>query len=94
MSEAPTLSPHDLERLAELIAEKLDARMSGRPRLVDGLEMAEMAGVSLASIERAKAAGRIPYVKLGVRIKYSPDAVLAALTQNAQRPDTAKATER
>lgn len=85
------LSPADLDRLAARVADHLAAKLANRRRLVDGIELAEICGVSLATIERHKAAGRIPFVSFGVRVKYDPDAVIAAL---AQRPATARATER
>lgn len=88
-----TMSPADMRQLAKMVADELFEQMAGSPRLVDGLELAEICGVSLATIERAKAAGEIPYVQFGARIKYSPADVIAARAKNAQRPTADEQTE-
>jgi hypothetical protein len=85
MPYAPPLSPSDLERLADFIADKLDEKQRNRPGLVDGLELAEICHVSLATIERLKARVEIPFIQFGARIKFDPEKVVAALEQKAQR---------
>ncbi|MEX1027541.1 MAG: helix-turn-helix domain-containing protein [Candidatus Paceibacterota bacterium] len=88
-----SISPADLRELAKMVAGEVVERMAGRPRLVDGLELAEICGVSLATIERAKAAGEIPFIRFGSRIKYDVDSVIAARAKNAQRPTADEQTE-
>ena len=76
MSEASTLTPADLDRLADRIGE----RLANQPRLVDRVTLARRFGISVPTIERYTRAGTIPCVRLGRRVLYAPDAVLQALT--------------
>jgi len=49
------------------------------PRLVDGDRMAELAGVSRPTVDRAVKDGLIPSVKIGRRRLYEPRAVIDSL---------------
>jgi excisionase family DNA binding protein len=53
---------------------------SSPPLLVDGDEMARLAGVSRATIDRAVRDGIIPSVLVGRARRFRPDAVIDALT--------------
>lgn len=53
---------------------------SSPPLLVDGDEMARLAGVSRATIDRAVRDGIIPSVLVGRARRFRPDAVIEALT--------------
>jgi len=58
------------------------------PRLVDGDRMAELAGVSRPTIDRAVRDGSIPSVKIGRRRLFDPRAVIDAWS-NANKKATA-----
>ncbi|WP_430454720.1 helix-turn-helix transcriptional regulator [Rhodopirellula europaea] len=62
-----------LDRLTPLIAQ------SANPILVDGDEMARLAGVSRATLDRLRAAEAIPSVLIGSRRLYRAARVIAAL---------------
>lgn len=80
------LAPAQLRELARLVAEELDARRSGRPRLVDSVELALILGIGEATVRRRKTAGELPYIQAGRRVLYDPQAVIVALSQNEKRP--------
>jgi hypothetical protein len=65
----------ELAQLATLIAD----RLANQLRLRDGIGLKQITGLSLASIERLKRAQKIPFLKVGRRVLYDPDAVIAAL---------------
>ena len=64
---------------------------SSAPRLVDGDRMAELAGVSRPTIDRAVRDGLIPSVRIGRRRLFEPRAVIdawvAATVQNLSKRD-------
>ena len=76
MSNAVTLSPADIDRLAESIAQ----RLASRPRLVDRVEIAQMLGLSVPTIERYTRSGTLPCVRVGRRVLYAPESVIESLT--------------
>ena len=75
-----SLSADDRQQLiAELLTElKPIIAASAEPRLVDGDRMAELAGVSRPTIDRAVRDGIIPSVRIGRRRLYEPRAVIDA----------------
>lgn len=78
----------DLDALTDAVAAAVVAKMkplieqSTAPLLVDGDEMARLAGVSRPTIDRLRAAKLIPSVLLGTRRMYQPSAVIEALVAN------------
>ena len=80
------LEETDPGTLADGIAAAVVAAMrpvlaeSSRPLLVDGDEMARLAGVSRATIDRAVRDGIIPSVLVGRARRFRPHAVIDALT--------------
>ncbi|WP_436715625.1 hypothetical protein U8335_25245 [Roseiconus lacunae] len=54
------------------------------PRTVDRQQMAELLGVSLPSLDREVAEGRIPSIKIGTRRVFEPRKVFDALANNKQ----------
>lgn len=73
-----TLSPVELERLADLVADRVAERLAGAPRLVDRVRLAELLAVSVATVERLTAAGELPIVRMGRRVLYDPGECIAA----------------
>lgn len=76
----PSLSPADLDRLADAVAARVADRLSGRPRLVDRVDLAYVLGVSVPTVERHVRNGAIPCVRLGRRVLFDPGAVVVALS--------------
>ena len=83
------LMPADMERLAELVAEKLDERLAGRPRLCDRVELAKQLGIGVATVERRTKEGLIPHLKIGRRVLYSAPDVIAALEAASEKKEPA-----
>ncbi|MCR9293334.1 MAG: hypothetical protein NXI32_11490 [bacterium] len=88
----------DLDRLADLIAERLSERLNlpahNQPKLVDAYGLADAIGLSVPSIHRAVAAGTIPSIRAGGRRLYCVPEVIEAMRAagpNLTRPDTTRA---
>lgn len=63
-----SLSPVEIDRLAEAIADRLAARLSDRPvadELLDVHGAAEVLGCSVPTIERAVRRGELPSLRVG-----------------------------
>jgi excisionase family DNA binding protein len=73
------LSPADLAKLGHVIATQL----ATTPLLVDCVELAPLLSVSVETVKRYTKCGRIPCVRIGRRVLYQPEAVIAALADNA-----------
>ena len=73
-----------VELIAEAVAEKLGQHFS-KPEVGDELldepTMAEQLGVSQQTLQRRRAAGEVPFVRLGRRVLYRPADVFAALSE-------------
>lgn len=77
------MTPSELEHLACLVADKL----AKRPRLVDRVELRSLLGVGESTLDRLTKRGEIPSIRVGRRVLFDPDAVIAALTASeAHRP--------
>jgi phage terminase Nu1 subunit (DNA packaging protein) len=77
------LSPQELDAVAEGIA----ARLRSQPRLVDRNRLAELVGLSVATIERLTRFGKIPVIRAGSRCLYDVDRVVAELTAGSGAED-------
>ncbi|WP_417745567.1 helix-turn-helix domain-containing protein [Rosistilla oblonga] len=71
------LTPAELNQLGLVIAE----RLALQPLLVDCVELAPLLSVSVETVKRYTAKGQIPCVRIGRRVLYQPEAVLAALAE-------------
>lgn len=76
------LTPADLERLAEMLADAVADRLARRPLLVGREDLAPMISLSVPTIERRTQTGEIPSIKSGRRVLYNPQAVVAAMSRN------------
>ena len=75
------MTPMEKEEFASEIAEQVAAKLACQPRLVDRCGLAKLLGVSVPTIDRLKAAGKIPFHDLGKRCqRFDPDAVIRALS--------------
>lgn|GEM_PF-1218816 len=72
-----------IDRMADTFAQRvLDRLPAAKPAntvLVDSPEMAKRLGISQPTLDRLRAAGTVPCIRIGRRVQYSPDAVIAAL---------------
>ncbi|MCA9130377.1 MAG: helix-turn-helix domain-containing protein [Bdellovibrionales bacterium] len=79
------LTPRERADLAAEISQRvLEAlRAEGTPLLVDSVELAKRLSVSVSTIDRWTASGRIPRVRVGSVRRYDPADVLAAMKAEA-----------
>ena len=77
------LTPAVLEDLSEEIADRVFKRLSKQPALVDRYGLSDLISISVPTIERLQRDGRIPVVRIGRRVLYEFNAVLAALSEPA-----------
>jgi excisionase family DNA binding protein len=85
-----SFTPHELDRLADAVADRLAAKLLDQPKLVDRVELARVLGVSVPTIERLSAAGSIPVVRMGRRVLFDPAAVIAARSEQKGGGDHAQ----
>lgn len=74
------LTPAELDRLVDRIADAVASKLASQPKLVDRHALAQIIGVSVATIERLQASGKLPFVRLKRLVRYDVDAVIAALS--------------
>lgn len=81
-----------VDRIADAVAERLADQLPAPERqdeLKDEPTMADRLKVSQQTLQRMRAAGVVPCVKLGRRVLYQPCEVLAALTTQKKGGDDA-----
>lgn len=74
-----SLSDEDREAIINGVVEQIKPLLARRAELVPSDTMSSIVGVSTATLDRLRRAGRIPSVQIGNRRLYQPDAVIAAL---------------
>jgi excisionase family DNA binding protein len=78
------LTPNELERLAEIVAEKVARKIADSPHqplpeaMVDIHEAAKLLNCSVPSLERYTRDGMIPSHKIGRLRRYKPSEILGA----------------
>jgi excisionase family DNA binding protein len=75
--ELIALTPHEIDLLADALAERLAARLPDHDVLVDGAGAAKVLACSIPTVERLTRTGAIPSAKLGRLRRYSRSALLA-----------------
>jgi len=78
------LTPAELDRIAERVADLVAARLADQPVLVDKRTLSRRTGLSEKSIERRVSDGTLPIVRVGRRVLFDLGCVLAALSERAQ----------
>jgi len=82
-----SLTPHEIDRLADALAERLAGRMGGGADAVgDVHDAARWLGCSVPTVERQTRAGRIPSIKFG-RLRRYRRADLLAMNEKGGRAD-------
>jgi excisionase family DNA binding protein len=71
------MTPHEIERLADAIAERLAERFPSADDLVDVHGAAKALNCSVPTVERLVAAGKIPSIKVGRLRRFRRADVLA-----------------
>ena len=74
------MSPHEIDLLAEALAERLERRLTNRTdaeAMIDAPAVAELLGCSLATVERRTKSGDLPSVKFGRLRRYRRADLLA-----------------
>jgi hypothetical protein len=82
-----------LEDLSEEIADRVFKRLSKQPALVDRYGLSDLISISVPTIERLQRDGRSPVVRIGRRVLYEVNAVLAALSNEDASLDAAVSSE-
>ena len=72
-------SPAELDRLCETIAERVAAKLSAKPELLDRQGLCQTLGFGVTTLDRLVREGRVPSVQAGRRRLFDPDAVKKAL---------------
>ena len=73
------MSPHELNQLADAVADRVMSRMASRPAddaLIDVHDVAELLGCSVPTVERLTKSGELPSVKVGRLRRYRRSDVL------------------
>ena len=78
------LSPMDIQRLADALAPLIADRLANTRRLVDRVELSNIIGLSVPTIERRMRDGSIPVVRSGRRTLFDVDAVVKAMSGGQQ----------
>ena len=81
------LTPAELDRFVDRIADAVALKLASQPKLVDRHTLAQILSVSVPTIERLQAAGRLPCVRLKRRVLYDADACIAALSSDREVSD-------
>lgn len=76
-----SLTPNELAEMADVIADQVAERLSRQPRLLDRHGLAEHLGVSVPTVDRLRASGRITPVMVGNRPMYAVDDVIRELRE-------------
>lgn len=59
------MTPHEIEQLADALADRLAGRVADGDGLIDSHGAAELLGCSVPTVERLVRDGKIPSIKLG-----------------------------
>ena len=79
-----SLAPEDRDAIVTAVVDALRPMFESRTELlVDGNRMAELAGVSRPTIDRARSEGLIPSVMVRGARRYDPVAVVGALRMHS-----------
>jgi excisionase family DNA binding protein len=88
-----SMTPNDLDRLADLVAEKVARKIADSPRqampegMIDIHAAAELLGCSVATVERWTKKKIIPSHKLGRLRRYKPSEILGARNEKGGRDE-------
>lgn len=74
------ISPAELARVSEFIADAVATKLANEARLVDRNRLSEIIGLSVPTIDRRRTDGSVTFIKTGNRILFDPPAVIAALS--------------
>jgi len=93
------LGDAELDRLAELLAPRIEARLDSPPAaapdtLLSCGEAAELAGVHVETIRRAARSGKLPCVRAGTAVRINPGDLDAWLTTGRRPVATSRARPR
>ncbi len=71
------MSPHEIDSLADAIADRLQSRLSQVDAMIDVHAVAELLGCSVPTVERLTRSGEIPSHKVGRLRRYLRSEVLS-----------------
>ena len=76
---AESLTPAELEILADSVARKVAEKLIDQPRLVSREQIAIFTSISVPTVDRMTRSGEIPCIRRGSRVLYDPADVIAAM---------------
>lgn len=74
------MTPLELEKLADAVAERVANRLANRRRLLTRPEMAEVACVSVPKLDTMK---DLPRIRVGRKVLFDPHAVIRYLAEHS-----------
>ncbi len=79
-----SLSPLEIERLAEAVAERVADRLTNRRRLLTRYELAEVINVSVPKLDTMLRDDELPVIRVGRKVLFDPHAVIQHLAHRSQ----------
>ncbi len=79
-----SLTPVELETLADTIADKVADRLANRRRLYTRVELSVAIGVSVAKIDTMLRDGELPVIRIGRKVLFDVPTVLDHLATKTQ----------
>ncbi len=79
-----SLSPFELEALADAVAERVADRLTNRRRLLTRHELAQVINVSVPKLDTMLRDEELPVIRVGRKVLFDPHAVIQHLAQNSR----------
>jgi excisionase family DNA binding protein len=79
-----SLTPKELELLADAIAERVADRLANRRRLLTRHELAQVINVSVPKLDTMLRDDELPVIRVGRKVLFDPHAVIQHLAQKTQ----------
>lgn len=79
-----SLSPLEIETLADAVAERVADRLANRRRLLTRHELATVINVSVPKLDTMLRDDELPVIRVGRKVLFDPHAVIQHLAQNSR----------
>ena len=79
-----SLSPMELEALANAVAERVADHLANRRRLLTRHELAEVINVSVPKLDTMLRDNELPVIRVGRKVLFDPHAVIQHLANNSR----------
>jgi excisionase family DNA binding protein len=78
-----SLTPLELETLADAVADRVAERLANRRRLLTRHELAEVINVSVPKLDTMLRDDELPVIRVGRKVLFDPHAVIQHLAQKS-----------